>query len=57
MYGQTDTIYSDKTNRSALEMVQLKLIYRLGPVNSNAVNSKFHLMQTFFQNLCNFPII
>ena len=26
-----------------------KKYYRLGPVNSNTVNSKFHLIQTFFK--------
>ena len=25
--------------------------YRLGPVNSNTVNSKFHLIQTFSESL------
>ena len=32
-------------------------LYRLGKVNSNTVNSKFHLIQSFLPNLCQIPII
>ena len=33
-----------------------QLLYRLDQVYSNTVNSIFHLIQAFYQNLCIFPI-
>ena len=31
----------------SVEVMLITLLYRLGPINLNTVNSKFHLIQTF----------
>ena len=41
----------DKNENETLNIEKISSLYRLGTVNSNTVNSKFHLIQSFCEML------